>query len=45
MTNSIMNNQTYVLFKLEISRHFDKTIKTRRDCEQLSVLIYEKTGK
>jgi hypothetical protein len=40
-----MKDQTYVLFKLEIERHFDKTIKTRRDCEQLSVLIYEKTGK
>ncbi len=45
MTNSTMKDQTYVLFKLEIERHFDKTIKTRRDCEQLSVLIYEKTGK
>lgn len=40
-----MKNQTFGLFKREIETHFDKTIKSRRDCEQLSVLIYEKTGK
>ncbi len=35
----------YDLIKQSIEKYFDKSIRNRRDCEQLSVLIYEKTGK
>jgi hypothetical protein len=35
----------YNLIKKAIEKQFDKSIQNRRDCEQLSVMIYEKTGK
>jgi hypothetical protein len=32
------------LFREEVQKHFGRPIVNRRDCEELSVLIFEQTG-